>query len=391
MTNIKNLEERIFGSLVPDEAFDGIETAATEAAFDGTETAATEASHLPPLDDGPTWASDEAPWVGAETRWRASMLPEPHATAHVEDVQPETAFRISVYENLSISEDEAKYLQTVTSTYMPKAPPEDREASTARPRRTGWSVSHFAVALVAIGVTWSWFQAPQLYRNIAPGAAALSAPHDNDSDLNARAMPRHAVASPWVSAGLVPLAAWPQSQAEDSALVDEMVFDIEEFSESAVHRRHHRHRHTDETEVSSDAPQRAEPVVTAAAPVSPAADAKPAASSDAAKKLSAMLDNPQAKAQSAQAVIPQAPSRSEIVRSMDKMVPTARRCGAAASGRVVVELRIAGDTGRVVSARAVDDNFAGTAVGRCVARAAENAVFPRFAKPALTIKYPYDI
>lgn len=89
--------------------------------------------------------------------------------------------------------------------------------------------------------------------------------------------------------------------------------------------------------------------------------------------------------------LPELPSRAEVSRAMDAVARQVRECGAGADGRLVVELRIAGATGRVRDAKTVDGQWRGTSAGACAARAVRVAVLPRFAARDLVVRYPFDI
>jgi hypothetical protein len=89
--------------------------------------------------------------------------------------------------------------------------------------------------------------------------------------------------------------------------------------------------------------------------------------------------------------LPELPSRSEVSRAMDAVADLVRECGGDAGGRLVVEVRVSGATGRVRDAKTVDDQWRGTAAGACAARAVRVAKLPRFAASDLVVRYPFDI
>lgn len=84
------------------------------------------------------------------------------------------------------------------------------------------------------------------------------------------------------------------------------------------------------------------------------------------------------------------PSASQVRTAIAKVKPEAKRCGddhgLAAGDKVRVKLSVEGTSGRVTSAKALGDH-AGTAAGRCVARALAKATMPRFSKPTAGILY----
>jgi hypothetical protein len=84
-------------------------------------------------------------------------------------------------------------------------------------------------------------------------------------------------------------------------------------------------------------------------------------------------------------------SEESIRHTMANIAPEVRKCRKHISGRVLVELVISGETGRVISAKAVDQGEVGATAGRCAARAVALAKFPKFDRSRLTIRYPFDI
>jgi hypothetical protein len=89
--------------------------------------------------------------------------------------------------------------------------------------------------------------------------------------------------------------------------------------------------------------------------------------------------------------LPELPSRTDVSRAMDAVAGLVRRCGGDAGGRLVVEIRVSGATGRVRDAKTVDGQWSGTAAGACAARAVRVAKLPRFATSDLVVRYPFDI
>ncbi|MCX4247155.1 hypothetical protein [Paraliomyxa miuraensis] len=88
--------------------------------------------------------------------------------------------------------------------------------------------------------------------------------------------------------------------------------------------------------------------------------------------------------------LPPAPSSTAIRSAMNEVKPQAKACGPKHGGRsgekVRIKLSVAGSTGQVTSATALDDH-AGTALGRCVAGALSKAKLPRFSKPQAGVVY----
>ncbi len=88
--------------------------------------------------------------------------------------------------------------------------------------------------------------------------------------------------------------------------------------------------------------------------------------------------------------LPLTPNSSQVRSAMAKVKPDAKACrtrhGGSAGEKVRVKLSVVGTTGRVVSANAIEDH-AGTALGRCVAKALSGATLPRFSKARTGIVY----
>lgn len=88
--------------------------------------------------------------------------------------------------------------------------------------------------------------------------------------------------------------------------------------------------------------------------------------------------------------LPDTPSNAQVRAAMAKVKAKAKACGRRhqlASGTTVrVKLSVVGATGRIKSARAIEEH-ADRPAGRCVAEALSAAVLPRFAKPQAGIVY----
>ncbi|MCP4602322.1 MAG: hypothetical protein GY847_17700 [Proteobacteria bacterium] len=93
---------------------------------------------------------------------------------------------------------------------------------------------------------------------------------------------------------------------------------------------------------------------------------------------------------SAPAVTPSnAPSRIQVKAAMSAVAPGVKRCGG--SGRIVLKIAVAGATGRVLSAQPISPGHDGTPLGICATRAVKLAKFPKFSQSRLVIKYPFDL
>jgi len=92
--------------------------------------------------------------------------------------------------------------------------------------------------------------------------------------------------------------------------------------------------------------------------------------------------------------LPETLSSSDIRAAMTPVKSQVQACGpkhgAAAGDRVKVKLSILGATGRVSKANAIGE-LASTSLGRCVAKAASKARFPRFKRERLAAIYPFTM
>jgi hypothetical protein len=87
--------------------------------------------------------------------------------------------------------------------------------------------------------------------------------------------------------------------------------------------------------------------------------------------------------------LPDKPSRDQVKTAMNAVTPQVQKCGQGA-GRVVISMTVVGATGRIQSAEPTGD-AAGTPVGLCAARAVKLAKFSPFQQSSLLIKYPFDL
>ncbi|HKU40840.1 MAG TPA: zinc-ribbon domain-containing protein [Polyangiales bacterium] len=85
--------------------------------------------------------------------------------------------------------------------------------------------------------------------------------------------------------------------------------------------------------------------------------------------------------------LPESPSRDEVLAAMRGVEPAVRQCATPETkGTAEVQITVAGTSGRVTNATVT--GITGEP-GSCIARAARNAKFPKFAKPTFQVKYPY--
>jgi hypothetical protein len=80
-------------------------------------------------------------------------------------------------------------------------------------------------------------------------------------------------------------------------------------------------------------------------------------------------------------------TQSQIRQGFSSVKGKAKACGGEAGVTVHVKVSIAGDSGNVISADALDDH-AGTALGKCVVDALKGASFPRFTSESQGTVYP---
>ncbi|MDD9965132.1 MAG: hypothetical protein OXR73_02830 [Myxococcales bacterium] len=94
-------------------------------------------------------------------------------------------------------------------------------------------------------------------------------------------------------------------------------------------------------------------------------------------------------AESVSADYPPTPSRQEVVAAMTRVRGLVHACSDGRSGVAEVELVV--QSRGVVSRAVVGGDFAGSAVGSCIARAVRKARFPAFQKPTFRIVYPFRL
>jgi hypothetical protein len=124
------------------------------------------------------------------------------------------------------------------------------------------------------------------------------------------------------------------------------------------------------------APKRAEP-----APASSATEAKSAAPDESHGSTHSRSHHSHA----AQG-LPAQPDRAQVMAAMNALRPDVNACFGDKHGTATAEIRAAGRTGRVISARVQGQTGS---VGSCIARAVRKAHFPRFAAESIAISYPF--
>jgi len=389
------------------------------------ETLHPDSEVLNPYRDGKTFASETAPWVGAEQAWRQSILPPPHeewvnypehasaaaASQGRRDTGPKTP--------LLTDEEIATVLTSLPPPHEPEAP-----KRTVLPQL----LKYAAVAAFTAVSAWAIFAGMSTEKGAETEnlsvAAVGATPH---SGLPVAAQPpvetEQAPSEPSVMCGQGD----PDEPLESR---NTMVFDapISEPTQSVAAKQ--RTRVPDRKK--SRAPVAAEPAV--AAPeetpspvVAPSAqtsdevqetvaaatdelEATPVLQeSELASEGSFNKDNPyepdpsfntanpyEGTAEASAPATEKAESqpaipRAEIERVMSGIAPHVARCGTEENDRIVLEVWVSGATGRVTEAFVADKDHANTAVGICASKAVRLAKFPKFSGERLTVKYPFSL
>ena len=97
-----------------------------------------------------------------------------------------------------------------------------------------------------------------------------------------------------------------------------------------------------------------------------------------------------ASATPAPAVLPQTPTRDDVVSSMSVLVPAIRGCAQGQSGLAPMSIVVLSD-GRVESAALSSGPFQGTASGRCMEGVVRRARFPRFKQANFRVQFPFAV
>jgi hypothetical protein len=100
---------------------------------------------------------------------------------------------------------------------------------------------------------------------------------------------------------------------------------------------------------------------------------------------------PAAQTEETEQGLPVSPTRDEVKKAMENIAPYVRNCKLDRSGRLLVELVVSGNTGKVISTEAVDAAFADSAIERCVSKVAKSVELPVFKKETITIRYPFNL
>ncbi|MEM6961884.1 MAG: GYF domain-containing protein, partial [Myxococcota bacterium] len=88
--------------------------------------------------------------------------------------------------------------------------------------------------------------------------------------------------------------------------------------------------------------------------------------------------------------LPEAPDRPAVLSALTRVAPQVAACGNGQHGTAFAAVTVSGASGRVTNVQ-VTGEFAGTAVGSCVARAVRGARFPRFSRSTFSVNFPYRI
>lgn len=148
-------------------------------------------------------------------------------------------------------------------------------------------------------------------------------------------------------------------------------------------------------------PQVAASAPAPATPVDPdSQDAKLAAAAQVHKSAGTPIDNmldqalsPQErrdKAAPAPASLPVTPTRDDVIKAMNVLVPAIRGCAQGGSGLATVTFVVKND-GHVESAAVSGAPFEGTASGRCMEGVVRRARLSRFQQPSVRMQFPFAI
>ena len=110
-----------------------------------------------------------------------------------------------------------------------------------------------------------------------------------------------------------------------------------------------------------------------------------------AQKVEAVVSEENALPGDTASSLPKQPGRDQVKSAMGLVAARVKACAKGDSGRLLVQVKVLGSTGRITSAAVIDDKFKGTSVASCAARAVRQAKFPRFSKEQISIKYPFDL
>lgn len=391
-----------------------------------------------PLRDGSTFASDAAPWVGAEQRWRSGIVPPPHedAAQYLDLMRKVTS---EEQEGLTLTMDE---LDTVLST-LPPAPVSAGGRGAVRRRTSLRLLGYAMVAGIAMVFTWvvvgmrgadnsaksssaeggrSDGAPTQLHAAASPIAADLNVvcptvvgedACEKGSEDEEVVSERQLVSEPTVASveAKAPVAPAPaavkrsRSAKSSPTKVDAVqrlsvyalanAAPVAEVPVAATETGELSTESSDETNAEISAETSSTHDEDAADPF-----AEAAIGSMASVLKMAKVERPEASPETLPdyrfSAPPEddsaaVPDKASIERTMGSIAPEVKKCNRGASGRVVIELDVAGNTGRVVSARAVDPEAVGITAARCAARAVKLAKFPRFDKSRFTVTYSFDI
>ena len=89
-------------------------------------------------------------------------------------------------------------------------------------------------------------------------------------------------------------------------------------------------------------------------------------------------------------VLPQTPTRDDVVSAMSMLVPAIRGCAQGQSGLAPMSIVVLSD-GRVESAALSSGPFQGTASGRCMEGVVRRARFPRFKQANFRVQFPFAV
>lgn len=309
--------------------------------------------------DGATTATKEAPWVGAEKKWRVGKPSPP--TIPAGQMQPRLAASQDQIEELTLTEAE---WQTVLSSLPPAQPV----------RRINWygGLSYLAYSLIFFIAVAIIFGAAVYQERIVDYVdnRALPAATQSIQYLSALSSGSSAAeASNELSLGIIP-----------SAMVSKLTPQIGLYHQEGLLLLL---RNGKDASVGNKRMKQDQEFVLSKNDVSKKRKSKARRARNASSLAYRETETSQ---------LPVLPSKEKIHQTMGRIVPAVRACNKHGhSKKLIVKMVVSGKTGKVISSGTLDEVYRDTQVGHCAARAMKALKFPLFQQDRLTIKYPFKI
>jgi hypothetical protein len=344
-----------------------------------TSSPTSERDSVNELRDGETFAATSAPWVGAEKAWRQGIVPPPHEDwIHYKTKLDPNDLPKSAGEDLELTDLD---VATVLSSLPPPPAKADAEAKTDE---TVQFLKYAAVAVFTGAAMWAVFsvvhQEDSRSVNASPNATA-----------QAPAVIPATQSLPVSESSIATPDKLPLPTPTPPALVPEQSSQLPAFEK----RRSSHSAASVSVKISVSAPEAAANPPT---PLSPDEAAMEESAQDS--QVAFGLSNPYAAPEPLRPTIkkaidseglPVTLSRQSVQTVMKSIQTEVLKCKGTRSGRMVMDLRVAGTTGRVIEAEAISAEFRDSPEGHCAARAVQLAKFPKFQDDSLSIKYPFDL